>query len=72
VACGLLVGVSLQPADQKPPIQSDKYQCPIDTVISPDDGPMVARNMYRREINILSRIVHLVGFICKIWEEFNV
>jgi len=22
--------------------------------------------MYRREINILSRIVHLVGFICKI------
>ena len=27
---------------------------------------MVARNMQRREINILSRIVHLVGFICKI------
>ena len=46
--------------------QSDKYQCPIDTVISPDDGHMVARNMKRREINILSRIVHLVGFICNI------
>ena len=33
VATGLLVGVSLQPADQTPPIQSDKYQCRIDTVI---------------------------------------
>jgi len=32
-------------ADQTPPIQSDKYQCLIDTVISPDDGHMVARNM---------------------------
>ena len=56
----------LQPADQTPPIQSDKYQYRIDTVISPDDGHMVARNMSRREINILSRIVHLVGFLCKI------
>ena len=25
---------------------------------------MVARNMYRSQINTLSRIVHLVGFIC--------
>jgi len=41
---GLLVGVSLQPADQTPPIQSDKHQCRIDTVISPDDGHTVARN----------------------------
>jgi len=44
-------------------IQGDKYQCRIDIVISPDDGHMVARNMYRRAINILSRILHLVGFI---------
>jgi hypothetical protein len=63
---GLQVAVSLQPADQIPPIHSDKYQCRIDTVISPDDGHMVARNMLRREINILSRIVDLVGFICRI------
>ena len=42
---GLLVGVKLQPADQTPPIQSDKYKCRIGTVISPDDGHMVARNM---------------------------
>jgi len=32
-ASGLLVGVPLQTADQTPPIQSDKYQCRIDTVI---------------------------------------
>ena len=42
VASGLLVGVKL-------PIQSDKYQCRIDIVISPDDGHMVARNMQRRK-----------------------
>ena len=51
-------------ADQTPLIQSDKYQCRIDTVI-PDDGHMDARNMYRKEINISSIIVHLVGLICK-------
>jgi len=58
--------VSFQPADQTPPIHSDKYQCRIDTVVSPDDGHMDARNLYRREINILSRFEHLVGLICKI------
>ena len=45
VASDLLVGVKLQPADQTPPIQSDKYQCCKDTVISTEDGHMVARNM---------------------------
>jgi hypothetical protein len=54
VAFGLLVGVSLQPAYQTLPIQSEKYQCRIDIVIFPDDGHMVARNMYRSETNILS------------------
>jgi len=34
-----------EPADQTPPIQSDKYQCRIGTAISSDDGHMVARNM---------------------------
>ena len=37
--------LSLQPADQTAPLQSGKYQCRINTVISPDDGHMVARNM---------------------------
>ena len=27
------------------PIQNEKYQCSIDTVSSPDDGHIVARNM---------------------------
>ena len=45
VASGLLVGVSLQPEDQRSPIPSDKYQCHIHIVISPNDGHMVARNM---------------------------
>ena len=31
-----------------PPIQNKKYQCRIDTVISPDDRHIVARNMQRR------------------------
>ena len=28
-----------------PPVQSEKYQCRIDTVSSSDDGHTVARNM---------------------------
>ena len=42
---GLLVGVKLQPADQKPPIQSDKYQCRIGTVNSPDDGHVCPKHV---------------------------
>jgi len=30
---------------KQPPIQSEKYQCRIDTVSSPDDGQIFARNM---------------------------
>ena len=41
-------------------------KCHIDTVISPDDGHIVARNTYRKERNILSKIVHQVGLIYKI------
>ena len=32
-------------------MQSDKYQCRIDTAIYPDDGHVDSRNKYRREIN---------------------
>ena len=32
---------------RQPPTQSEKYQYRIDTVSSPDDGHIVARNMYR-------------------------
>ena len=30
---------------RQPPIQSEKYQCHIDTLSSPDYGHIVARNM---------------------------
>ena len=33
VVSGLLVGLEIQPADQSPPIHSDKYQYRMDTVI---------------------------------------
>ena len=33
------------PQGRQPPTQSEKYQCRIDTVSSPDDGNIVARNM---------------------------
>ena len=44
-------------------------KCRIDTVISPDDGHIVARNMPRKEINILRKIVHQVGFIYKMTQD---
>ena len=41
-------------------------KCRIDTVISPDDGHIVVRNVKRKEINTLRKIVHQVGTIYKI------
>jgi len=40
-------------------------KCCINTVVSPDDGHIVARNM-ESLINILKNIVHQVGFIYNI------
>jgi len=40
-------------------------KCRINTVISPDDGHIVARNMQRKETNILRKTVQQVGFIYK-------
>ena len=54
------------------PYRVTNTRCLIDKAVSPDDGHTVARNMYRREINILSGIVHLVGFICKIVQRCTV
>ena len=44
-------------------------KCRINTVVSSDDGHIVARNMYRKEINILRKIVHQVGFIYNIIQD---
>jgi hypothetical protein len=48
------------------PYRITSAKCHINTVVSPDDGHTVARNMQRKEINILRKIVHQVGFIYKI------
>ena len=39
--------------------------CGISTVFSPDDGHIVARNLYREAINILRKFVHQFGSIYK-------
>ena len=41
-------------------------RCRIDTVNSPDDGHMSARNTYRIEINIQEKFVHQFGLFTKI------
>jgi len=41
-------------------------RCRIGTVFSPDDGHVVARNMYSKATNILQKTVHQVGSICNI------
>ena len=47
------------------PYKITSTKCRINIVVSPDDGHIVARNMQRKEINILRNIVHQVGFIYK-------
>ena len=47
-------------------------RCRIGTVFSPDDGHIVARNMYRKAIDILRNIVHQVGSIYKIMQGYTV
>jgi len=47
------------------PHRMTSTKCRIDTVVSPDDGHIVARNKQRKEINALRKTVHQVGFIYK-------
>ena len=42
---GLPVGIHSNRQTRQKPVQSDKYQCRIDTIISPDEGHTVARNI---------------------------
>ena len=48
------------------PYRMTSTKCRIDTVGSLDDGHIFARNMYRKEIKILRKILHQFGFIYKI------
>jgi hypothetical protein len=54
------------------PHRITSIKCCTDTVVSPDDGHIVARNMYRNGINILRNIVHQFDFIYKIIDECTV
>ena len=56
---------------RQPSIQSDKYHYRIDTVSSPDDGHVIARNMYRRENKYIKKYVNLTGLICKSFTLFS-
>jgi len=47
------------------PYRVTSTKCHINTVVSPDDGHIVDRNIQRKEINILRKIVYQVGFIYK-------
>jgi hypothetical protein len=44
-------------------------RCRVRMVFSSDDGHIVARNMYKKAMNILRKIVHQVGSIYKIRQE---
>jgi len=54
------------------PYRITSTKCRINTVISPDDGRIVVRNILRKEINIVRKIVHQVGFIYKIIQGYTV
>jgi hypothetical protein len=49
----------LHPANQKV----------IDTVISPDDGHIVARNMYRKEIIILRKLCTKLALFTRLYKD---
>jgi hypothetical protein len=53
------------------PRRITSIKCRINTVVSPDDGHTVAQNVERKEMNILRRIMHQVGFIYKIYVVFT-
>jgi len=58
----------MQGAPCKPvshPHRVTSTKCRINRAVSADDGHIVARNMYRKEIDILRKIMHQVGFIYK-------
>jgi hypothetical protein len=59
----------LRPAFQTS-IQSDKYQVSHWYGIFSYNGHIVARNMYRKSINILRKIVYKVGSIYKIIQGY--
>ena len=62
---GMLVGMRPNQQTRQPPIQSEKYQCRINTASSPDDGHIVTRNMYRSWNKYTKKYCAPIGFIWK-------
>jgi len=44
-------------------------KCRINTVISPDDGHIVARNMQRKEINILRKLCTKLALFTRLYKD---
>ena len=53
-----------QPADQTPLIQSDNYQWPIDTTVSPDDGHVVVLYSVITNLEVRGNITTRLKQIC--------
>ena len=53
------------------PYRVTNTRCRIGTVFSPDDGHIVARNIYSKAINILKKLVHQVGSIYRTKTELT-
>jgi hypothetical protein len=51
------------------PYRITNTKCRINTVVSSDDGHIVARNIYRKEINVLRRIVYQVGLFTRLYRD---
>ena len=51
------------------PYSVTSTKCRIDTVISHDDGHIVARNMYRKEINILKKLCTKLALFTRLCRE---
>jgi len=69
ILCGWLSGMQggIPPCiPDSHPYRITSTKCHINTVVSPDDGHIVTQNVQRKEINVLRKIVHQVGFIYKI------
>jgi hypothetical protein len=65
-----LVGFTSSSIPDSHPYRVTRTKYRICTVFSPDYGHIVARNMYRKEINVLRKIVHQFGFTYKILQRF--
>jgi len=51
------------------PYRVTSTKCRIDTVISPEDGHIVARNVWRKEINILRKLCTKLALFTRLYRD---